>query len=128
MPDKLILNIEGNQGHVFVEIDGTRHKLRRCKSITIRADAEGKNEADLTLYAFDFTSEVEITRNNADAILRFDARRSLAFLDDKDAKALRDWRESTRKLEIPSGYLLSDALPAIDKIIAELARREEITF
>lgn len=126
VPDKVILGIADNQGHVFVELDGARHKLRRCKSITIRADANGNNEVDVTLYAFDLTSEVEVTRSNAEAILRADASRQLAFLDANDVSGLIELRHTLlRVLGWPSD---DHRLRPIEKIIAELEKRQEIPF
>jgi hypothetical protein len=122
MPDKVILNIDGNQGEVFVELDGKRHKLRKCKSVVIRADCDGVNEADLTLYTFDLASEITITRENAEAIMQVETDRQLAFLSDADVEELRKLRGQLHDLPGSGGFA------AFDKLLAQLARREESPF
>jgi hypothetical protein len=126
MPDKLILNIEGNQGAVFIECDGIRKQLKKVKAITIRAGCDGVNEADLTMYTFDLASEVQITRANADAILAVEYGRQLSFLDHKDAGYLHELRATLVQVR---GWPEDDLrLRPLDKILSELAKREEIPF
>lgn len=140
MPDKLILETVADpeciasDGKVFIEIDGIRKQLKRVKSLTIRADDRGVIEADLTVYAANSWIEVAITRANADAILAVEYGRQLGFITAPEAKTLREWRKEIQRridvLDEPARAATmasegSAALAVIDKIIAELDRREQ---
>lgn len=126
MPDKLILVTHANpdciasDGMVFIEIDGIRKQLKRVKSMVVRADDQGNIEADLTVYLANSSTEVVITRANAEAILAVEYARQLSFISDAEAKTLREWLDGNK-------YQGSEPamVHIIDKLITELDRREQ---
>lgn len=129
MPDKIILQCQAGPGDVIassgdvsIEIDGIRKKLKRVKSLVVRADADGTIEVDMTMYAANLDTEVIITRANAEAILAAEYGRQLAFLTTSDRQAIRELREELRNDW--EGTEPQPGLVALDKLIAELDRKE----
>lgn len=130
MPSKLILNLHelSHASEVLLQTDGSEPvKLNRVKRVTLTADAEdGPPTVELCMYSPDFQGEVLISDWTAEAIALHERRRALEFLDDKDAGYILELRHTlVRVLEWPED---DSRLKPIDKIIAELAKREEIPF
>lgn len=117
-------------GTVHLDQDGIKTELTRVTEI--RADAEGNFE--VRMWTDDFDAELEISELTAEAILRSQASKQLAFLNDTDAAALRTMYDHNALLSISEGevavtaLMLPEAAMAIRKIIAELNRRKEIPF
>jgi hypothetical protein len=141
MPDKLIIksmldpseDAIDSQVEIAIDSDGVLHKLTRVKRLMLHLDSEEPPQVVFTVYTKGLATEVEIDRYTAQAVLRACATRELAFLDDKDAAALRKLQE--HGTIPPTGHgslhdieLANAAKIALHKIIVELAIREEIPF
>jgi hypothetical protein len=113
----------GGAGHVHIKQDGELHELKTVTGINIATDGM----ATVTLIALKTDGHVEISDKTADAILRADAQRELAFLTEVDHDDLRIWRAKVGQLiQERSQDLRTDsarAIEIIDKILAELDRR-----
>lgn len=119
---KLIVNLQGNDGEVAIELDGIKTPLRMVTDIHI--DEYGV--ATVAMIVPNTDLKVEVSDLTAEAILRADARRQLSFLDDKDAFMLGEVRAL---LSGTLGWPEDDPrLAPIRKIIAELDRRSEVPF
>jgi hypothetical protein len=126
MADKPIMRLGGNpRGNEIMLQAGDEPPviLRRVKSICVEAVASGPAVTTLAVYGLDHDSclvEVDIPPDQAQAILRVDARRQLSFLTDGDSGALRGLLQRLTD----AGDKGCNWYDALAKIIAELDRRE----
>jgi hypothetical protein len=133
MPNKLHVSLTNAAGDpentITLEHDGAITKLTRVRRVVIDSgDAQVGDSpiAEITMWGGDVSSaEIVVSDTTAEAVLRLENQRALAFLSDVDVEALKSWFEdddiSHAWQRTPEGYAASAAL---HKIIAELARRE----
>jgi hypothetical protein len=115
--------------------DGTLHRLDRVLSITLHATSNDQvpPTVSMVMWSPDFDAEIPISEDLAKAILVADVNRTLSFIDDKEAGALR-----TLLAELGGIYagmssqtpwsIYRPGLDALTKIVTELSRREEVLF
>jgi hypothetical protein len=132
MPEKLHVKLGPTAGDNAISIkfdDGTMHRLDKVLSITLNANADERipPTVTLTMLSPDFESDIPISDDLAQAILRCSSDRQLSFIDDTEAAALR---ELYKRLGGIYAGLSSRAEPleragfdVLTKIMAELARR-----
>lgn len=131
MPSKLILNVRGMSGghesHVHLQYEGEDPvELKRVKRAILTVDEDGPPMVELHVYSPDFDNEVLITDYTAEAIVMHERQQQLSFLTGADVAGLIALRHTLiNVLEFPPD---DDRLKPIQKIIAELEKREEIPF
>ena len=129
MPSKLIFELTemSDGGHIHLQHDGEPPvELRRVKRAVVIAEAGEPPMVKLTMHSPHFESEVIVSDLTAEAIVMHERQRQLAFLDDKDVGYLHELRATLVRVR---GWPEDDLrLKPLDKILAELAKREEIPF
>lgn len=134
MTAKIIARLESDGhcstlGDITLEHDGVTHKLIHVTEL--RADSDGNFE--VKMWADAFEAEVVVSALTAEAVLRVDSTKRLSFLSDHDSKALKALRGLLEHVTAPPEYsdppdVLQEGRAALDKIIVELLRREDIPF
>lgn len=123
MTAKLIVTLGcGNAGAVEVERDGVRTKLLTVTGIHI----DDRGEARVTMWTRDMDGTFEISHDTAAALVQLDSDRSIAFLDDEDAAALKHLHEALPGTAL--GIALSHGVSALAKIVAVLAKRQAVPW
>lgn len=129
MPSKLILNLHEvpHFSEIMLQEEGADPvKLNRVKRVILTADAEDPTTVELHMFSPDFQGEVLVSDLTAEAIVLHERQRALSFLDDADVYALRRWHDLGANRH--GDPCAPDVVVALDKLIAELAKREPSSF
>ena len=136
MPSKLIVKLgfsgsSSPENTVAVQEEGKDPvTLRYCTRVVIDSgdsnDRKATPTATVTMYTPGLDTTVDITADQAKAIMQYEAQRSLAFLDDADVGGLLELHAT---LEVVRGWPKDDIrLVPLAKILAVLAKREPSPF
>lgn len=141
MPEKLIMKCGANaqESHVYLVLeDGTQRELLRCRRVVIDtgdAQLQDSPRATVEMWANDFDSTIEITHDQAQAIIRCADERSMSFLDSEEASEFIQFATSLNGLGRAddddtgrSHFMPPHEIRLIRKIADVLKRREDLPF